>query len=129
MRHMKKISALGAATLFSAGLAILPAGPASAAATCWNAGFKVHDPGGDVFEAYYCHNVSTAAYGDPSYFDSVGSLESNPSWFACKTDSGAWNNEGSPHPYRWVWTEADDDEWGWVPDTDIIDETNPIPNC
>jgi hypothetical protein len=129
MGVLNRISALSATMAVSAALAVVPAAHASAASNCWDGGFKVSDPGGGVYEAYWCHNVNTAAYIPASYDDSVGSLDSNPSWFACKTDSGAWNGEGSPHPYRWVWTEADDGEWGWVPDSDIIDETNPIPYC
>ncbi|MET7826927.1 hypothetical protein ABZT23_19840 [Streptomyces sp. NPDC005386] len=39
-----------------------------------------------------------------------------------------------PHPNRWIYTLADTPHlghggWGFVKDSDVIDETNPLPRC
>lgn len=86
-----------------------------------------------------CHNVvGTDVYGGRGpgpetdgvvYPDQVvGHLYSNPSWFQCRIDNGPWNG-GGPHPHRWLYTESDDGGWGYVPDTAIYDETNPVLGC
>jgi hypothetical protein len=36
---------------------------------------------------------------------------------------------GGPHPTRWEFTVADNGEYGWMKDTAISSETNPLPNC
>ncbi|MER7896828.1 hypothetical protein ABTX62_12080 [Streptomyces sp. NPDC096046] len=83
----------------------------------------------------WCHNVSGAAvygsignnrrYPDPTTV--VGHMYSNPSWFYCKLDNQAW--VGGPHPTRWVLTVADNGQLGWMKDTAIYSETNPLRDC
>ncbi|MFD7975346.1 hypothetical protein [Streptomyces sp. NPDC059071] len=86
------------------------------ASDCWNAG------------RWYCNNV----YGAPVYQskfggDIVGYMFTTTSWFECKADNGDYI--GGPHPRRWVWTQADNGQWGYMRDIDIYSETNPLPNC
>ncbi len=52
---------------------------------------------------------------------------SNPSWFRCRRDDGPCI--GGPHPDRWVFTEADNGEWGCMKGTSIYSETDPLPTC
>ena len=75
---------------------------------------------------WWCYNVS----GAPVYASSgavVGYMYSNPSWFVCRSDNGGY--VGGPHPYRWEWTQADNGAWGWMKDTAIYSETDPLPVC
>ncbi|WP_329579038.1 hypothetical protein [Streptomyces sp. NBC_01361] len=116
------------AVLTAAALAITVAGAAapsaSAAGGCWQSGGR-----------WWCNNVSGAPvygtmgastqYPDPSRV--VGYMNSNPSWFFCKMDGQNW--VGGPHPTRWEFTVADNGEYGWMKDTAISSETNPLPNC
>ncbi|QBI55599.1 hypothetical protein [Streptomonospora litoralis] len=54
-------------------------------------------------------------------------MNTNPSWFECKIDGQAYI--GGPHPTRWEMTVADNGKLGWMKDTDIASETNPLPDC
>ncbi|MET8082099.1 hypothetical protein [Streptomyces sp. NPDC005303] len=75
---------------------------------------------------WWCNNVS----GAPVYASSgavVGYMYSNPSWFVCRSDNGGY--VGGPHPNRWEWTQADNGNWGWMKDTAIYSETDPLPVC
>ncbi|MFF4189218.1 hypothetical protein ACFYZ9_39120 [Streptomyces sp. NPDC001691] len=78
---------------------------------------------------WWCNNASGAGVyinnnGQAQY---VGTMYSNPSWFTCRSDDGGY--VGGPHPYRWEWTQADNGAWGWMKDTDISSETDPLPVC
>ncbi|HCT76774.1 MAG TPA: hypothetical protein DGT23_09335 [Micromonosporaceae bacterium] len=94
-----------------------PAAPA--AAGCWHSG--IH---------WWCKN----SYGAPVYsldwegnYELVGRMYTTTSWFDCRSDDGPYI--GGPHPYRWEFTRADNGAWGWMKDTSIISETNPLPIC
>ncbi|MET9499664.1 hypothetical protein [Streptomyces sp. NPDC006552] len=124
--HMRK-SRTGAMLATAAiAVAVVGAGAPSAEAAggCWQSGGR-----------WWCNNVSGAPvygtmgastqYPDPDVI--VGHMYSNPSWFDCKMDDQAW--VGGPHPRRWEFTKADNGQWGWMKDTAISSETNPLPNC
>ncbi|MGQ4390243.1 hypothetical protein [Streptomyces sp. SAS_270] len=127
MRMKKSLAVLFSAAALAVGLATTAAAPASAASGCWYSGSH-----------WWCNNTSGAAvygYKDQArnYPDSsrvVGRMYSNPSWFQCRYD-GSLPDEyvGGPHPYRWVWTEADNGAYGWMKDTAISSETNTLPAC
>ncbi|MEU0164267.1 hypothetical protein [Streptomyces iakyrus] len=98
-------------------LATVFSGTAEAANPCW---------WGDGGMRMYCNNVSGATvYATPDTSRPVGKMYSNPSWFECRRDTGAY--VGGPHPNRWLWTQADNGKWGWMKDTDIYSETDPVP--
>ncbi|MET9499070.1 hypothetical protein [Streptomyces sp. NPDC006552] len=127
MRLKKNLALLFSAATLTIGLGAATAPPASAAAGCWQSGGH-----------WWCNNVSGAAvYGFKdlarAYPDSsrvVGHMYSNPSWFDCRYDGGNPDEYvGGPHPYRWVWTKADNGAWGWMKDTAIASETNTLPAC
>lgn len=119
-----KLASFLAATALAAGAVVALAPGASAADNCWQDGNR-----------YWCHNVSGAAvfgsvgnnhlYPDPTVV--VGYMNSNPSWFYCKLDGQAW--VGGPHPTRWLMTVADNGQLGWMKDTAISSETDPVRNC
>jgi hypothetical protein len=112
----RRISALVTTGLSRAALATLSTGTAQAANPCW---------WGDGGQHMYCNNVVGATvYAEPNTSHPVGTMYSNPSWFECRTDSGAY--VGGPHPYRWEYTEADNGQWGYMKDTDIYSETDPL---
>ncbi|MEU5697012.1 hypothetical protein [Actinosynnema sp. NPDC020468] len=50
-------------------------------------------------------------------------------WFEtnCKNDSGNYSGPG-PHSHRWEYTTYGG-AGGWVPDSKVHDETNPVQNC
>ncbi|MEU0006868.1 hypothetical protein ABZ079_21975 [Streptomyces sp. NPDC006314] len=79
--------------------------------------------------AYYCYNVYAAKVYDN--FDGtgkvVGYMYTTYSWFSCRLDKGAY--VGGPHPYRWLMTKADNGVWGFMKDTSISSETNPVISC
>jgi hypothetical protein len=75
---------------------------------------------------WWCNNVSGAPVYNSAYAV-VGYMYSNPSWFICRSDFGGY--VGGPHPYRWEYTQADNGAWGWMKDTAIYSETNPLPVC
>ncbi|WP_280709658.1 hypothetical protein [Kitasatospora sp. GP30] len=114
-----------AAAVLTAGLGVVIAPSAVAASNCW--------PGES--NRWYCNNVSGAPvygtigdnhlYPDPNTV--VGHMNSNPSWFYCKLDGQAW--VGGPHPTRWLMTVADNGRLGFMKDTDISSETDPVPYC
>ncbi|MET8035492.1 MULTISPECIES: hypothetical protein [unclassified Streptomyces] len=63
----------------------------------------------------------------------VGYLNSDTNWFTCRYE-GDPTGGGGPHPNRWIYTLADTPHlghggWGFVKDSDVIDETNPLPRC
>ncbi|MEV6732823.1 MULTISPECIES: hypothetical protein [unclassified Streptomyces] len=132
--HVRKMAAqMVAAATVLAGAVIGTAVPAHAAGGCWNGGFNVNSGGDYTYRAYMCHNRSGApvwgATRDMDYPNTVvGYMYSNPSWFACRIDNGQYNGNDI-HPYRWLLTQADNGAWGWMKDTDISSETNPVPSC
>ncbi|WP_406460598.1 hypothetical protein OH768_37820 [Streptomyces sp. NBC_01622] len=63
----------------------------------------------------------------------VGYLNSDVNWFKCRYE-GDPTGGGGPHPNRWIYTLADTPHlahggWGFVKDSDVIEETNPLPRC
>ncbi|WP_329459756.1 hypothetical protein [Streptomyces sp. NBC_01497] len=115
-KQIRRISALVTAGVSVAALATVLTGTAEAATPCTY----------DGRTSWYCHNVVGATvYAAPDTSRPVGTMNTNPSWFECRTDNGAY--VGGPHPYRWLWTEADNGEWGYMKDTDISSETDPLP--
>jgi hypothetical protein len=113
---------LGIAMTISCTLAsaLVAATPASAAAGCWHSNSR-----------WWCQNRYGAGVYDLSWDGTtylVGHMYSTTSWFDCRDETTpAW--VGGPHPYRWVFTKADNGEVGWMKDSDIISETNPLPVC
>jgi len=129
--NVRKIAIHSLTTATLLGGLTIGAAPAQASGGCWNAGFTVSY--NYTYQAYKCHN----GYGAPVWAatgntevpnEIVGYMYSNPSWFACKTDNGQYNGNNT-HPYRWLFTQADNGHWGWMKDTDIPDDTNPVPSC
>ncbi|MEV5724908.1 MULTISPECIES: hypothetical protein [Streptomyces] len=114
----RKALALGAAAVTAgAALTLTSAANAQAAAPCWQDG-----------SVWYCNNATGAnVYAGANSNRVVGRMYSNPSFFVCKFDGG--QNHGGPHPTRWVHTQADNGQWGWMSDNDISSETNPLPSC
>jgi hypothetical protein len=121
----RRVGALLAATALTMGVAVATAPSAAAASPCWN----------DGSTKWWCNNVSGARvygtvgdnhiYPDPNTV--VGYMYSNPSWFYCKEDDQAW--VGGPHSTRWEMTVADNGRLGFMKDTAISSETDPLPNC
>lgn len=107
-------------------MAVLPTTDATAVSGCWYSGSH-----------WWCNN----SYGAPLYRwegpdgtnkTLVGHMYSTTSWFIERSDctSGLYaNGESAPHPYRWIWTKADNGQWGWMSDKDISNETNPLPDA
>lgn len=126
-----RAAALGAVALLSAAAVVLPAGTADAATACTSAGFKKTGPNGVSHTAYYCQNrADTDVWSAPWMVESpVGVLYTTTNWFICKSDSKNNEMNDGPHPYRWEYTVADNGQRGWVIDTDIASETNPLANC
>ena len=65
--------------------------------------------------------------------ETVGYLNSTTNWFTCRYE-GDPTGGGGPHPNRWIYTLADSPHrshggWGFVKDSDVYDETNPLPPC
>jgi hypothetical protein len=126
MRTRKRLGAVLATAALTVGIGAVAAPSANAAPGCWtnDGGIK-----------WYCNNVSGApvygiignnhSYPDPNRV--VGHMYSNPSWFFCKLDGQAW--VGGPHPTRWLMTVADNGQLGFMKDTAIYSETNPVRNC
>jgi hypothetical protein len=109
----------------------MPTPTQPAASNCTANGQTVTDPSGRVWSpTYFCDNVAGALIysGPDSSARSVGVMNTTHSWFACKTDSGA-PHKGSLHPTRWLWTQGDNDAWGWISDKDIFSETDSVRNC
>jgi hypothetical protein len=121
----RRVGALLAATALTVGVAVATAPSAAAASPCWN----------DGSTKWWCNNVSGAPvygtvgdnhiYPDPNTV--VGYMYSNPSWFYCKEDGQAW--VGGPHPTRWLMTVADNGQLGFMKDTAIYSETDPVLDC
>jgi hypothetical protein len=77
-----------------------------------------------------CNNHNPAPIFDVPFFygTKIDHLRHNTDWFECRGDFDP--SGGGPHPYRWVFTQGDDfGKWGWVRDSDINSETNPIRVC
>jgi hypothetical protein len=125
MRTRKAFGGVLAAATLTVGLGFVTAPSAAAASNCW--------PGES--NRWYCNNVSGApvygiignnhSYPDPNTV--VGYMNSNPSWFYCKMDGQAW--VGGPHPTRWLMTVADNGRLGFMKDTAISSETDPVRDC
>ncbi|MEU0028336.1 hypothetical protein [Streptomyces sp. NPDC006335] len=63
----------------------------------------------------------------------VGYLRETTNWFTCRYE-GDPTGGGGPHPNRRLYTLADTPHyshggWGFVKDSDVYDETNPLPRC
>ncbi|MCL2584903.1 MAG: hypothetical protein FWE35_20870 [Streptosporangiales bacterium] len=125
MKKSRKIATIVvsgvAAVAAASGAVAVPAAPASAAAACWKAGFNRLG-----YPAYYCHNLANTPVYDSNYAV-VGYLYTRTNWFACRSDKGGY--VGGPHPHRWELTTADNGRSGWVKDTSIYNETNPLQVC
>jgi uncharacterized membrane protein len=94
---------------------------AAAADVCWYESQNGH---------WWCRNRAGApvwSRGDNPKV--IGTMRSTKSWFICRKEGGRNNN--GPHPNRWEWTLSDTGAWGWMKDSDISSETNPLPteNC
>lgn len=78
---------------------------------------------------WYCDNVHGAPvyYAPTPTFGIAGYMFTRPSWFICRTDKGGY--VGGPHPNRWLFTVADNGKSGYMADTDIYSETDPVPVC
>jgi hypothetical protein len=78
---------------------------------------------------WYCDNVHGApVWYQPNVLGGVaGYMQTRPSWYYCRTDKGGY--VGGPHPNRWLSTVADNGKAGWMKDTDIYSETDPLPPC
>ncbi|MET7567000.1 hypothetical protein ABZT04_00620 [Streptomyces sp. NPDC005492] len=144
---IRKMAAAAAACTAVAALALSGAGTASAAPSSVEGGRAVAPTGtppttsgpttasADALAAgcwysashWWCNNVSGAPVYASGSTTVVGYMYSNPSWFVCRSDTGGY--VGGPHPYRWEWTEADNGNWGWMKDTAIYSETDPLPVC
>ncbi|MFD0023004.1 hypothetical protein [Streptomyces sp. NPDC058382] len=126
MRIRRTLGATLATVALSVGIGAVATPSAHAATNC--------APDSDGIR-WYCNNVSGApVYGiignNHSYPDAskvVGYMYSNPSWFYCKLDGQDW--VGGPHPTRWLMTVADNGQLGFMKDTAISSETNPVRNC
>lgn len=120
---MKQISrkSVAVAAALAMGLIGLGAGtavadPAVAAAACWKSG-----------SGWKCNNKTNIRVEWAG--KEVGRLLTNPSWFKCRHE-GDPTGGGGPHPNRWIFTQADTtSNWGFVKDSDVISETNPLPAC
>ncbi|MFJ8053227.1 hypothetical protein [Streptomyces luteogriseus] len=79
--------------------------------------------------AHYCYNVYAAQVYDNFNGTGkvVGYMYTTYSWFSCRLDNGAY--VGGPHPNRWLLTKADNGVWGWMKDTSVSSETNPLIPC
>lgn len=111
----------------AAALVALPTGSAQAASNCWPTGITAWG-----HNAYTCNNVQGANVHElvDGATHVIDHLRTNPSWFACRADFTDRPNGSSVHPYRWLWTQGDDNgEWGWVSDGDVISETNTVEPC
>lgn len=125
MRLQSRLGALAVATALTAGLGVISAPSAAAASPCWT--------DSDAPRGYYwCYNVAGApVYKGVYTYEVVGHMNTTKSWFACRYDYGG-SVGGGPHPYRWLLTKADNGAWGYMKDTDIYSETDPVPepnNC
>ncbi|MFI5806305.1 hypothetical protein [Streptomyces sp. NPDC051561] len=96
-----------------------PAAPlkGQAAAPCWHSGGK-----------WWCNNKRGAAVWDADSVTIVGYMNTNPSWFNCRLDADSTGG-GGPHPNRWLLTTADNGQVGWMKDSDIYSETDPVRVC
>ncbi|MCX4911160.1 hypothetical protein [Streptomyces sp. NBC_00878] len=109
----------------TAGTGLAGAGTAAAASGCTG-------PDGNGY--YWCYNVRGAPVYDSRETDGypipdriVGYMNSTHSWFHCRRDDGPY--VGGPHPNRWLFTKADNGQWGYMKDTSISSETNPVRSC
>ncbi|MET9670833.1 hypothetical protein ABZY19_36690 [Streptomyces sp. NPDC006475] len=124
--RVSKIKSVLAVLALGAGIAVIPATTAQAAPGCWKSGTK-----------WWCNNVGGAGVYRWEGVDGttkrlVGRMNTTTSWFNGRSDCNhpIYNNgsgAGAPHPYRWIYTQADNGEWGWMSDKDIYNETNPLP--
>ncbi|MFC5826337.1 hypothetical protein [Nonomuraea insulae] len=109
----------------AAALAFVPAAATIVAGTdvawaappCWNKGGK-----------WWCDNrAPVPVFGNDGRV--VDTLRTSQSIFKCRAERHA-HGGGGPHPNRWEYTQGDDHgAWGWVKDSDIYSETNPLPGC
>ncbi|WP_329080576.1 MULTISPECIES: hypothetical protein [unclassified Streptosporangium] len=86
------------------------------------------DPCWNRENRWWCSNRTSAPIYEAGTSNIVDYLRTNPSVFVCRAE-GARNNNG-PHPNRWEWTNGDvTGRWGYVMDSWISSETDPLPVC
>ncbi|WP_431933478.1 hypothetical protein [Nonomuraea jabiensis] len=91
--------------------------PTKLADLCWNRENR-----------WWCSNRTPAPIYEAGTTNIIDYLLTNPSVFACRAE-GNRNNNG-PHPNRWEWTNGDvTGRWGYVMDSWISSETDPLPVC
>ncbi|GGT95044.1 hypothetical protein [Actinomadura citrea] len=122
MRRTALATALMASAVITAvpavaGASPLPAekGAAARFSPCWKR-----------WDAWWCDNRWPA----PVLVNGqvVDNLRKTPKIFRCRAELD-WHGLG-PHPRRWVYTRGDDHgAWGWVKDSDINGDTDPLPTC
>ncbi|MFC0548885.1 hypothetical protein [Kutzneria chonburiensis] len=113
----KLIAAASVLTALVAPVALTGTASASPAASCTY--YTVEND-------WYCNNKPGIAV---TYaYKIVGYLDTGRNAFDCRYDSGDYH--GGPHPYRWIYTQADHTgKYGFVSDNDIYDNTDPLRSC
>jgi hypothetical protein len=107
-----------------AGVGLVSSAPAQAAVPCVPNGVVISDT-----PQFNCQNVYGArVYAQPAIGTYIDHLYTTTSWFECRTEGGP-NGETSPHPTRWLLTKGDGGKLGYVRDTDVYSETNPLYPC
>jgi len=77
---------------------------------------------------WLCNNAVCCPVFRSGTNEVIDHLCTDPSVFVCRAE-GNHNNNG-PHPNRWEWTQGDETgSFGWVTDSCIASETDPLPQC
>ncbi|MER6441935.1 hypothetical protein ABT275_37220 [Streptomyces sp. NPDC001185] len=138
MRIFRKTVAVGGTILSAAALVILPTTHANAASNCWP---MSNSTGQEymrapyfqkVYPVFYCNNLAGEPIHEfPDRGNVVGYMNSTTSWFLCRDDYGDLNGEynNPSHAKRWIYTEADNGQWGFMNDKNISSETDPLTEC
>ncbi|MET7355223.1 MULTISPECIES: hypothetical protein [Streptomyces] len=132
MRTFRKTVAVGGTMLSAAALVILPTTHANAASNCWSAQeYKRAPYFGQIYPVFYCNNLAGEPIHEfPDRGNVVGYMNSTTSWFLCRDDYGDFNGEWNPsHASRWIYTLADNGQWGFMNDKNISSETDPLTEC
>jgi hypothetical protein len=128
VRTSRKLAAATATALTATAMTVaVAATPAQAASPCWEAGFT---SGGFQYIAYDCNTVYGARVYESQWSTRyIDHVYTSPQWYQCRTE-GRDNGEGAPHPTRWLRVKGSQyGLWGYVRDTDIYNETNPLDPC
>ncbi|MCQ9182622.1 hypothetical protein KMT30_26975 [Streptomyces sp. IBSBF 2953] len=128
---MNKVARLASCASALALIGVAFAQPVSAAPTQATAGECQRVPSRDSNPThFYCWN--TPGIRVEWAGETAGYLMTNLNWFICRYE-GDPTGGGGPHPNRWIYTLADGaishNGWGFVKDSDVKDETNPLPVC